>query len=57
METGFTLGGSHVEATDMFAGILLFTTIAASQDPADTLELLDNYSLSCLIPLPAMAGR
>ena len=43
MKTGFTLGGKHIEATAMFADIRSFTTIAESQDPADTIELLNNY--------------
>ena len=43
MKTGFALGGKHVEATAMFADIRSFTSIAESQDPADTIELLNNY--------------
>ncbi len=43
MKSGFALGGKHVEATAMFADIRSFTTIAESQDPADTIELLNNY--------------
>src|SRR5512142_1056509 len=43
MKTGFTLGGKKVEATAMFADIRSFTTIAESQDPSDTIELLNNY--------------
>jgi class 3 adenylate cyclase len=43
MKTGFALGGKHVEATAMFADIRSFTAIAENQDPADTIELLNNY--------------
>jgi class 3 adenylate cyclase len=43
LHKGFTLGGKHVEATAMFADIRSFTTIAEEQDPADTIELLNNY--------------
>ena len=43
MKTGFALGGKYVDATAMFADIRSFTTIAESQDPADTIELLNNY--------------
>ena len=43
MKSGFALGGKHVEATAMFADIRSFTSIAESQDPADTIELLNNY--------------
>jgi class 3 adenylate cyclase len=43
LQKGFTLGGKYVTATAMFADIRSFTTIAESQDPADTIELLNNY--------------
>jgi len=40
---GFSLGGKYVEASAMFADIRDFTTISESQDPADTIELLNHY--------------
>ena len=40
---GFELGGKFVEATAMFSDIRGFTTIAESQSPADTIELLNTY--------------
>jgi class 3 adenylate cyclase len=40
---GFSLGGKYVKASAMFADIRDFTTISESQDPADTIELLNNY--------------
>jgi class 3 adenylate cyclase len=40
---GFSLGGKYVEASAMFADIRGFTTISESQDPADTIELLNDY--------------
>lgn len=43
MTNGFTLGGKYVEATALFADIRSFTTIAESQSPADTIELLNTY--------------
>lgn len=43
MKSGFALGGKYVDATAMFADIRSFTTIAESQDPAATIELLNNY--------------
>ena len=43
LKTGFALGGKYVNATVMMADIRSFTTIAESQDPADTTELLNNY--------------
>ena len=42
-ESGFTLGGRFVEATAMFSDIRGFTTLAESQSPADTTELLNTY--------------
>ncbi len=42
-ESGFALGGRFVEATAMFSDIRDFTTIAESQSPADTIELLNTY--------------
>jgi class 3 adenylate cyclase len=43
MKSGFALGGKYVVATAMFADIRSFTTIAESQQPAVTIELLNNY--------------
>jgi len=40
---GFELGGKFVEATAMFSDIRGFTTIAESQSPADTIDLLNTY--------------
>ena len=42
-ESGFTLGGHFVEATAMFSDIRGFTTLAESQSPTDTIELLNTY--------------
>ncbi len=41
--SGFSLGGKNVQATAMFCDIRGFTTIAESQSPADTIELLNDY--------------
>src|SRR5512138_664244 len=43
MKTGFSLGGEYVNASVMFADIRSFTTIVEKLDPADTIELLNNY--------------
>jgi len=42
-ESGFSLGGKFIEATAMFSDIRGFTTIAESQTPAETIELLNTY--------------
>ena len=41
--SGFSLGGKWVEATAMFSDIRGFTSIAESQSPTDTIELLNTY--------------
>jgi len=42
-ESGFALGGRFVEATTMFSDIRSFTTLAESQSPADTIDILNTY--------------
>jgi class 3 adenylate cyclase len=41
--SGFSLGGKYVDASAMFCDIRSFTTIAEGQDPAETIELLNDY--------------
>jgi len=43
LRTGFSLGGKYITGTVMFSDIRSFTTIAESQTPADTIELLNSY--------------
>ena len=43
LREGFSLGGKYVTASVMFADIRSFTTISESQDPADTIEMLNGY--------------
>jgi class 3 adenylate cyclase len=43
LTSGFSLGGKFVEAAAMFCDIRSFTTIAESQGPAETIELLNDY--------------
>jgi adenylate cyclase len=41
--SGFSLGGKYVDASAMFCDIRSFTTIAEARDPAETIELLNDY--------------
>ena len=43
LTSGFSLGGKLVQATVMFSDIRSFTTLAESQSPSDTIELLSDY--------------
>lgn len=43
LDKGFSLGGKHVDASAMFTDIRNFTTLSESQDPTETIELLNSY--------------
>ncbi|MEW5940465.1 MAG: response regulator, partial [Chloroflexota bacterium] len=43
LREGFSLGGKHAQASVMFADIRSFTTISESRDPAEIIELLNDY--------------
>jgi adenylate cyclase len=43
LTSGFSLGGKYVDASAMFCDIRSFTTIAEGQEPAETIELLNDY--------------
>jgi adenylate cyclase len=43
LTSGFSLGGKHVDASAMFCDIRSFTTIAEAREPAETIELLNEY--------------
>ena len=43
LTSGFSLGGKRADVTAMFCDIRSFTTIAEARDPAETIELLNDY--------------
>ena len=43
LRDGFSLGGTHVQASVLFADIRSFTSISESHDPAEVIELLNDY--------------
>ena len=43
LREGFSLGGKFVTASVMFADIRSFTSISENQNPADTIEMLNEY--------------
>jgi CheY-like chemotaxis protein len=54
LKTGFSLGGKYVDASVMFSDIRDFTSIGEKQDPATTIELLNNYFA---LMIEAVAGN
>ena len=43
LKSGFSLGGSFVDASVMFADIRSFTTITESRSPAEIIDILNDY--------------
>jgi Adenylate cyclase, family 3 (some proteins contain HAMP domain) len=43
LRNGFTLGGKYVTASIMFCDIRSFTTLSEKHDPAEIIELLNDY--------------
>jgi class 3 adenylate cyclase len=43
LTSGFSLGGKWVDASAMFCDIRSFTTITEAREPAETIELLNDY--------------
>ncbi len=43
LKTGFSLGGKYVNASIMFADIRSYTSYAENEDPAEIIELLNDY--------------
>src|SRR5512133_3146863 len=43
LKSGFSLGGKYVNASVMFADIRSFTSYSEKEDPAEIIDLLNNY--------------
>lgn len=56
MANGFSLGGKKINASIMFTDIRSFTTLSEKSDPADTIELLNNYFAAIFEPISRHGG-
>lgn len=56
MVNGFSLGGKKINASIMFVDIRSFTTLSEKNDPADTIELLNNYFAAIFEPISQHGG-
>jgi class 3 adenylate cyclase len=56
LTSGFSLGGKYVDASAMFCDIRSFTTIAEGREPAETIELLNDYYTLMMDAISAEGG-
>jgi adenylate cyclase len=56
LTSGFSLGGKHLDATAMFCDIRSFTTIVEAREPAETIELLNDYYTLMMDAIGAEGG-
>jgi class 3 adenylate cyclase len=56
LREGFSLGGKDVTASVMFADIRAFTTLSENQEPAVTIELLNDYFALMFDPITGNHG-
>ena len=56
LTSGFSLGGKHLDASAMFCDIRSFTTIAEAREPAETIELLNDYYTLMMDAIGAEGG-
>jgi len=57
MSKGFSLGGRHTDITAMFTDIRNFTTITEANDPADVIDLINQYYLIVIETVQAHGGN
>jgi len=56
MREGFSLGGKYVTASIMFVDVRSFTTLSEQQEPAETIELLNDYFALMFAPINSHFG-
>ena len=56
MANGFSLGGKKINASIMFTDIRSFTILSEKSDPADTIELLNDYFAAIFEPISRHGG-
>ena len=56
LTSGFSLGGKQVEASALFCDIRSFTTIVEAREPAETIELLNDYYTLMMDAINAEGG-
>jgi adenylate cyclase len=57
MSKGFSLGGKHTTITSMFTDIRNFTTITEANDPADVIDLINQYYLIVIETVQSHGGN
>jgi class 3 adenylate cyclase len=57
MSKGFSLGGRHTDITSMFTDIRNFTTITEANDPADVIDLINQYYAIVIGTVQAYGGN
>lgn len=57
MKSGFSLGGKHTRITAMFTDIRNFTTITEANDPADVIDLINQYYLMIIETVQMHGGN
>jgi adenylate cyclase len=57
MRDGFSLGGKHTVITSMFCDIRNFTTITEANDPADVIDLINQYYFIVIETVQANGGN
>src|SRR5512139_980269 len=57
LRSGFSLGGKHTRITSMFTDIRNFTTITEANDPADVIDLINQYYQIVIDTVEAHGGN